>query len=1347
MHNTKNFKSLPWQQWSELLGRALALAFLIVASVVMAILPFQTQHWYSKVPFIGALVENEAVLVSAGPIQAGAWSAHAQGASYGQSIQTVNGEKIEKRGDLIRLLQKYQVGDSVALAVELSDGSAKIYQVTLQQMPLVDLVSYFIAPYLIALIYLITGIWVFGFRRRDATGRTYAAFTAAVTLALSTLFDNYTLHTFTYFWIFGLCILGGALVNMALFFPEEEGSFLQKYSSLSWLAYLPGLVIFAIAVPMQFDFDRLRDYAQPWAFTYLYTGLGFLAFLGSMFYRSRRSSSPVVAGQSRMILIGAALGFSLIVGYMIANMYVIITGNQTQIIFTPLLLLPLIIFAGVTSYSIARYRLLQADQVVTLLVIYGSLTFLAAAGYALIVTGLTLLVGNAFALNNPYTIGLIVFILAFFLQPLRERIQVYVNTVMGRGQAQFRERVQNFSHELTQALDTDAIVNLIREFVQEALQPHQVHVFLYDILTDQYVAAKDETDRPSSDLYFLPNSSLVKTLSSQQTSLFLVENNTIPVSLRADQARLSLLGAQLYVPMRGRERLVGWVSLAPRRFGEAYNSRDLSYVEALADQSALALERAQVVTDLERRVHAMNVLTRISQGINVTVAFDDILELIYAQTYQVIKTRDVRITLQDSYSNVLYHVFFLEDDERLNERENQPISFNQGLEREIIRLRRPISTEDYERECRGRGVLPGAKGLYAWIGVPLNTGKETIGVLSLGSRDASVIYTEEQVNLLQAIADQAAGAIVKSRLLEEAERRARQLTTLNEVARSLSSTLELAPLFNQILKSAVDILNCGAGSLLLRDQQTDEMVFEAAVGPVAANLIGQRLPPGKGLVGKAVETRQPIIVNDVRRTKDWFEKTDEESGFTTNDMLVVPMIFKDEVTGVVEVLNRQDGLPFTPDDQELLMAFSSQAAVALENARLYTLTDQTLAERVEELSMMQRIDRELNESLDVNRAMRLTLDWAMRQSHANAGLVGMLEEDKVRIMAHQGYTNELEIFQDGMLPTNLPAIQMAIQTSSSQVVRADGGGTTPVILRGAREQTVIPIRRESAAIGLLLMESKSAGSTAEETITFLTRLMDHASIAIANARLYDEVQEANRAKSDFISFVSHELKTPMTSIRGFTDLLSAGVVGPVNENQSNFLGTIRSNVDRMATLVTDLADVARIEAGRLRMDFAPIKVAEVVEEVTRSLRQQIETKQQKLHINIPEDLPPMWGDKMRLIQVITNLISNAYKYSPPEAEIFLQAEQAENIWGEGAPNVIHFYVRDTGFGISPENQKKIFQKFYRADDQKVRDAPGTGLGLNITKQLVELQGGQIWFESEFRVGTTFHIIIPIAETA
>ncbi len=634
------------------------------------------------------------------------------------------------------------------------------------------------------------------------------------------------------------------------------------------------------------------------------------------------------------------------------------------------------------------------------------------------------------------------------------------------------------------------------------------------------------------------------------------------------------------------------------------------------------------------------------------------------------------------------------------------------------------------------------------MSVPLNTHDATIGALSLGSRDPAVVYTPDQRDILQALADQAAGAIAKARLLQETERRARQLASLNDVAQSLSSTLDLDQLLNQILKSSVAILDCEAGSLFMIDEGTGDLIFAVTEGPVASNLVGQRLPPGTGLVGKAADSGQPIIANDVYKTQDWSAETDEQTGFVTQSMLVVPLTVNENTIGVIEVINKRDGANFTPEEQELLAVFTGQAAVAIENARLYTLTDQALAARVEELSVMQRIDRELNTSLDIQRATSITLEWALRQSGSDAGLVGMVDEGSFQVLAAQGYPSDLDLCGPPQEKPPLPAIETAIETGNPLLVEAANGAGPEILLPEARSQVAVPIRRETEVIGVLFLESRQPDQYPEENLRFLTRLSDHAAIAIANADLYAEVQAANLAKSDFVSFVSHELKTPMTSIKGYADLLAAGSVGPVTEAQANFLSTIRSNVNRMATLVSDLADISRIEAGRLRLEFSAVAISEVIEEVIRSTQNQVEEKEQTLTAELPPDLAEVWGDRTRLIQILTNLVSNAHKYSETGGEIRIQAEQGDNIWDpEGARQVVHLSVQDNGIGISAEDQYKIFQKFFRSDDQKAREAPGTGLGLNITKSLVEMQGGMIWFESEFRKGTTFHFTIPVVEAA
>jgi DNA-binding response OmpR family regulator len=230
--------------------------------------------------------------------------------------------------------------------------------------------------------------------------------------------------------------------------------------------------------------------------------------------------------------------------------------------------------------------------------------------------------------------------------------------------------------------------------------------------------------------------------------------------------------------------------------------------------------------------------------------------------------------------------------------------------------------------------------------------------------------------------------------------------------------------------------------------------------------------------------------------------------------------------------------------------------------------------------------------------------------------------------------------------------------------------------------------------------------------------------------------EVDRMKSEFVSSVSHELRTPMTSIKGYIDLLYGGMVGTLNDGQKQFLQIVKNNTDRLILLVNDLLDISSLQSGKVKLALEPVDPVAVVDEVLTTLAPDAAERRQTLKSAIAEPLPSVRADPHRLIQILGNLCKNAIKYTPAEGRILVDAEVVEES--------VHFHIIDNGVGISEEDQKKLFTRFFRADNPLVQSSSGTGLGLPIVRSIVELHGGEIWFESASEKGSTFSFSIPLA---
>lgn len=881
----------------------------------------------------------------------------------------------------------------------------------------------------------------------------------------------------------------------------------------------------------------------------------------------------------------------------------------------------------------------------------------------------------------------------------------------------FRIALQEFSASLVNTDDVTAYYHLLEKTLNESIAPQFFYLFLWMAETLNYTLFHPN-QLSSEEISFPENSPFVELLRKKGKAVVLFADETLPKLSQSDRAKLSLLEMSVCYPLLSMNRLIGFIGLGQPLTTKKYSREDHHFMEEICRQSSLLIHHLLEKEAVRQQIHQMETLNRLAQGINVTLHFDDLLELIFAQTENILPLTDFWLSTYDPTSHLFSFACVVENGERQFDQENIPLDLSEHLEKIVLQKAKPLQTDDYNQTARLHGIPPRHPAIQSWMSVPLLSGKDILGTISIGHRDISITYSKKQLQVLQAIADQTAAALVKTRLLRATQTQAQRMATLNEIGRSLTASLQLDTILDIVQQQGQKLIPCDQWLALILDETNGEYLQPTPQGLQKIHLDSDL----RTSIQKAVELRQILIEKDLPAS--------EAEG--AKHILIDPLFIEKRPIGILLLSRNSKAAPFSPDDQELITTLGHQVSTALANALKYAETDQALQSRLNELATLQKIDRELNASLEVERTLAITLHHAVQQSQAEGGLIGLFKENQFHPLHWFGY--------DSTPTSPIPVEQLPFDPSTLEVQITEQS----FLLKNGQKTVTFSLTREEQVIALLILESSVSSFCPPDTQSFLSRLCSHAAMALSNALLYSEVQQANSAKSEFVSLVSHELKTPMTAIKGYADLIAQGAVGPINEVQANFLSTIRANVNRMANLVSDLADVSRIESGKLRLDFEATSVQEVLQEVIRTVSTQLEEKKQQILLDIPTDLPPVWCDRNRLIQIYNNLISNAIKYSPPEAKIEVKCQETtRSREGQADQRLVLSMVRDHGLGISPEDQTKIFQKFFRSEDAKVRENPGTGLGLNITKYLVEIQGGQIWFESQLGVGTTFYFTIPV----
>ena len=632
--------------------------------------------------------------------------------------------------------------------------------------------------------------------------------------------------------------------------------------------------------------------------------------------------------------------------------------------------------------------------------------------------------------------------------------------------------------------------------------------------------------------------------------------------------------------------------------------------------------------------------------------------------------------------------------------------------------------EDWLRpfmEALNRPLLP------AVLALPIGAGELFQGVLLL---ERERRFTPEEIELALAMSRQLGTALHQAQLwqttrqlTQELERRVEERTAalrreqqraqlLARVLAELAGSLDLEQILNRTQEVLMEGLGARQAMIVIARPEENRLYWRSGRGEKRPPYGGQPLdiPLNDPLAQAVTRARVPLAIENTEQTdldlEAWWRVLERRYG----SLVAVPLTVGVESIGALLLFRDAPG-PWDADDLDMLQTVGMQLALAIQNAEIFNILQEQSREQGRLLHRMQVESQRIRAILNAVADGILVTDSDMRVT-----LVNPSAERLLGIHAHQVLGRPLEEFR-GLLGEQAGLWMEKIQRWSQEPEAYQGEvAEAQLEMENGR---VLSVRMAP----VFLQQREFLG-----TVSVIRDITHHI--------------ELDRMKSAFVANVSHELRTPLTAIKGYVEVLLQGMAGELSPQQKNFLNIIRNHTERLIMLVNDLLDLSRLEAGRIRLQQEKVDLQALLRELERDFRRRIEQegRQLQLTVDVPEDLPPIFADAKRTTQIIANLMENAVRYTPDGGQIHVWSQ----VWDED-PDFVLVAVKDTGIGIPPEEQPKVFERFYRGHHPLVLAAPGTGLGLPIVKQLVEMQGGRIWLESTGvpGEGTTFYVTFPV----
>ena len=683
--------------------------------------------------------------------------------------------------------------------------------------------------------------------------------------------------------------------------------------------------------------------------------------------------------------------------------------------------------------------------------------------------------------------------------------------------------------------------------------------------------------------------------------------------------------------------------------------------------------------------------------------------------------------------------------------------------------RRTIQIEDAGDDST-RAEYPELHAFHQQIGfrtvlaTPLRREDAVVGVVIVRRMEQRP-FTDPQIALLQTFADQAAIAIENVRLFTELEEKNRtitealeQQTATAEILRVISSSpTDVQPVFDAIVRSMVRLCD---STFAIAYRYDGQQVHLAAHHELSAELLAAldrrypQRPSADTSTGLSILERRVIHIPDARAdgTPAGTREYARLLGFRT--VAAVPMLREGQPIGSISAL-RMEMRPFTEQQIALVQTFADQAVIAVENVRLFRELQTRTAEltrSVGELEALGEVGRAISSTLDLQTVLATIVARANELAGADGGVI--YEFDEASRSFHLRATDRFpEEFVAALRATRLvygegaagqaAATRAPIQVPDIMDTDAYSSSLRDVLVRsGYRSLLAVPLVSEEQVVGALVINRRIPGAFAPSTVELLRTFASQSALAIQNARLFREIEDkgrelevANQHKDEFLASMSHELRTPLNAIIGFSEVLLERMFGEVNTKQEEYLHDILSSGRHLLSLINDILDLAKIEAGRMELEPGDFHLPQAIDNALILVRERAMRRGITLERWIDPRLGEIKGDERKIKQVLLNLLSNAVKFTPEGGRIDVRAALVDGF--------AEISVIDTGIGIAPEDHAAVFEEFRQVGTDYARKHEGTGLGLALARKFVDLHAGKIRVESQVGQGSTFTFTIPV----